>query len=232
MNQSVLREERPSCFGRIDDPSKQIEGWNPSCPSCAGGADPTYTDEKTGSHIREKCVFFNSCGSTVQAKKMEQMRTTLVDPKSLMRPTVQPQAQTVPTPTVPAPQYPASVYQPQQPSQPKLAESLQQQQQALLLQQQQQAMMQHMQQQMAQMQRMAPQQQMQMMPIMPQMGYQQMMPVNYMMPSYLSNPEPVEPGGFWRMMGRTVFRSMGKSVGHSVAHIFDSIPFGEPPKPR
>ena len=206
MTQQVLREEKPPCFGRVDDPVKGVEGWNPQCPSCFGGADPTFTHEVTGSHVRDRCVFFAPCGSVVQAKRMETARA-LIDPKSLVKPIF-------PQPTPPAQPSPPMAGQP--PSfMGQFGTALIRQQQAAAQQQ-------------AQAQQMwaAPPQ-----GAYPHMAYQQMMPVNHHMPSYLSTPELVEPGGFWRMMGMTVFRSMGKSVGHSVAHLFDTIPLGIPKPP-
>jgi len=231
MNQQVLREEKPACFGRIDEPAKQVEGWNPQCPSCAGGIDAAYTDKNTGSHIRERCQFFQPCGTTVQAKRMEQMRSSFIDPRTLIRPTVQQQVQQQPQVTqqqMPPAAAPLANYQAQ--NQQQLAASIQQQQAAALQQQQYNAMMQ----QMAQMQRMNPQmmpQQMMMAQQPMQMGYQQMMPVNYNMPAYLTTPEPMHEGGFWKMFATTVFRSVGKSVGHSVSYMFDAVPLGSP-KPR
>jgi hypothetical protein len=140
---------------------------------------------------------------------MESMRPSYIDPKTLVRPTAPQQV-----PTLPLPQQQAQPAAYQQQNQAQLAAAIQQQQAAALQQQQYNAMMQ----QMAQMQRMGPQQ------MMPQMGYQQMMPVNYQMPAYLTAPEPLHEGGFWKMFATTVFRSMGKSVGHSVSFMFDSIP--------
>lgn len=65
-------------------------------------------------------------------------------------------------------------------------------------------------------------------PVMPY-GYQQMMPVNYQMPGYLTVPEMKAPEqSFWGFALRTVFRSMGKSAGHSIAHLFDTVPLGPP----
>lgn len=53
-----------------------------------------------------------------------------------------------------------------------------------------------------------------------------MMPVNYMMPAYLTMPEPVHPDeGIGGPLVRTLFRSVGKSLGHSLAHFFDSTIF-------
>lgn len=60
-------------------------------------------------------------------------------------------------------------------------------------------------------------------------GYQQMVPVNYQMPQYLSVPEVRYEGqGFVGLMGRVALRSVMKSLGHSMAHLFDTTPLGGP----
>lgn len=205
----VTREDTPECFGRRDQPEKKIEGWNPSCPSCAGGIDPAWTDKKTGSHVREKCLYFQSCGTLVQAQRMAQ-QPTLINPNNLVRPTLQ------------------------QPQVPQVQNAYQQQTQVRMDPAQQAAVL-HQQQvnavaaQLAQLQRAMPHPQMQMHVPMGQqpamhMGYQPMMPVNYHMPSYLSAPEPAQPGSFWGAFFVTILRSMGKSAGHSIAFMFDSVP--------
>jgi len=49
--------------------------------------------------------------------------------------------------------------------------------------------------------------------------------LNYQMPGYLSVPEERQPGeGIMPVLGREVFRSMFKAVGHSVSHFFDVRP--------
>lgn len=55
----------------------------------------------------------------------------------------------------------------------------------------------------------------------------QMMPVNYGMPSYLSILEPkrLKKGKKWKSLSYEVGRSMGKSIGHSIAFFFDSVPW-------
>lgn len=211
MTQTVFRDEKPVCYGVVDDPVKGREGWNPNHVECTGGLDPTFKDPETGSHMRQRCVFFQSCGAVAQAKKQEAARP--IDPKTLVRST--------PHSFVPSAQPPT--LQPMA----KFGETFGKTEQQRALEQQMQQMQQLHAAQLEQMRRMMPQQMPQQM--MPQMGYQQMMPVNYQMPAYLTAPEPTAPGGFWKMFGRTVFRSMGKSVGHSVAYMFDSVPFGEPP---
>lgn len=52
-------------------------------------------------------------------------------------------------------------------------------------------------------------------------GFQQMMPVNYGLPQYLTVREPVTNGTLMRRLGVEVIRSMGKSLGHTIAHFFD-----------
>jgi hypothetical protein len=199
MSLQVLREDKPVCLGRVHDSANNIDGWNPNDVECTGGVDPARINEKTGTHIFEKCQYYQTCGSLVQAKKQAAQG---INPNSLVRQQVQqaPQQTQVPQYVQQVPTYSPVAFQ-------------QQQQQAAMMAQ------------MQQMQRMMPQQ-----PVMP-MGYQQMMPVNYQMPSYLSAPEPVQPGGFWKMFGATVFRSMGKSVGHSVSYMFDAVPFSAMRKP-
>lgn len=52
-------ESPPECFG-------QPTLWDPKSPECAGGLDMMYTG-KNGTHIRERCRFFESCGAKVRA---------------------------------------------------------------------------------------------------------------------------------------------------------------------
>lgn len=62
---------------------------------------------------------------------------------------------------------------------------------------------------------------------------QQMMPVNFSIPQYLSVREPVTSGGVMKRLSWEVFRSMGKSIGHTLSNFFDSEAFGfRPPPPR
>lgn len=198
-----MSNEKPPCFGKL---------WDGTSPECKGGVDPAFKDEETGSNLRQKCEFFESCGVRYQASRMESARA-LIDPKSLVKgpPTL--------TPSRPAQQQqgmvPAFV---ERFAQSFMQQQAQQPQMVMVPPQQMMKPAQH-------------PQQMMMMPA-PQMayGYQQMMPVNYQMPGYLTVPEHREPGGsFFGFAMRTIFRSMGKSVGHSVAHLFDSNPLGPYP---
>lgn len=55
----------------------------------------------------------------------------------------------------------------------------------------------------------------------PQAGVQQMVPVNYGIPQYLSVREPVNGQSLPKRLGMEVLRSLGKAVGHTIAHFFD-----------
>jgi hypothetical protein len=60
-----------------------------------------------------------------------------------------------------------------------------------------------------------------------QHGAQQMMPINHYMPQYLTARQPVVPG---QSMAKRLLieagRSIGKSLGHTIAHFFDVEIFG------
>jgi len=79
------REELPKCFGKA---------WDDRAAACAGGLDPTYKDPETGSHIRERCIFFTTCGARVQAGRMQQ----LIPQNQLVRPPALPPVQTLAAP--------------------------------------------------------------------------------------------------------------------------------------
>jgi hypothetical protein len=63
------RIETPDCFG---------QHWDPTAAECKGGPDINFTNPKTGSHIREKCFFFGSCGAKVQATRAAQQSQAIV----------------------------------------------------------------------------------------------------------------------------------------------------------
>lgn len=48
-----------------------------------------------------------------------------------------------------------------------------------------------------------------------------MVPVNYGMPQYLTNREPIEGRGLLVRLILEVIRSVGKASGHTIAHFFD-----------
>ena len=177
-----VKEDPPNCFGKL---------WQADHVECKGGLDPAFVNEKTGSHVREKCWFFDSCGARTQAAKLEAHRG-LVQPESLVRPQVpfiRPQQTVAPTPP------------PTQGYIERFAQSVQQQQVP------------------------RPTFPVQQAPV--QYGYQQMMPVNYQMPGYLTVPEE-RGSSLLGFVGRTVTRSILKSLGHSIAHLFDTTTLGPP----
>src|ERR1022692_3510384 len=86
MNVSTVRtvpdSEKPTCIGKL---------WDPNTSECSGGRDPSYVHPKNGSHVREKCDFFNECGARVQAHQY-------IPTQNLIR-TQQPPVQTSQAPT-------------------------------------------------------------------------------------------------------------------------------------
>lgn len=198
-------EPTPDCFGI---------SWNPKDVLCSGGADITYRDEKTLSHVRPPCDFFNACGARVSHAKMEQSR--LVPVTNLVR---------SPTPQQPAaPVQQAQAQAPAQMTQQQMQQYLNEQARALAAQMMQQI------QQYPQPNR-GPAVPYNPAPY-PQGNFMydprfQPMPVNYQMPGYLTVPETS--GSILGMLARTLFRSMGKAAGHSFSHFWDTIPMGGPP---
>jgi hypothetical protein len=67
----IERESPPKCFGKNDDDGKPL--WDPKVPACAGGLDPLWADPDTGSHVRQRCDFFNPCGARAQAARQHQL---------------------------------------------------------------------------------------------------------------------------------------------------------------
>lgn len=199
----LSKEDPPHCFGG--------PLWDPKAKECAGGMDPAFTNEN-GTHIRDRCMFFDACGSRRQASMMESARG-LLDPKSLIKPSVPTLGPT--RPSAPVQHQPTQTAQfverfmtsvANQQVQPSVQSYMNQPPRAIHL---------------------PPQASPQAVPV---AGYQAMMPVNYQMPGYLSVPEVRHPAeSFWTFLGRTIFRAMGKSFGHSIAHLFDTVPLGTPP---
>lgn len=57
------RIEIPECFGLH---------WDPNAAECRGGVDHNFTNKTTGSHVRDKCFYFQSCGAKVQTERSAQ----------------------------------------------------------------------------------------------------------------------------------------------------------------
>ena len=62
-----------------------------------------------------------------------------------------------------------------------------------------------------------------------QVGVQQMVPVNFGIPQYLTTREPHTSGSFPKRLGLELVRSMGKSLGHTLANFFDTEILGHKP---
>jgi len=56
----MFTDNKPSCFGKL---------WDKECAECAGGLDPAYSHPRTGSHIRQVCDYYSSCGARAQLSK-------------------------------------------------------------------------------------------------------------------------------------------------------------------
>lgn len=183
--------------------------WSATDPKCAGGPDPMYMNEDTGSHDRPKCDFFSACGARRMAMQQEQrllqarmQQTQQVPMQQVQQPQVQqvqrPAMQQVPTAFQPLPQMmnPMQMMNPTQMLMNPMMNPMQMTVQAPM-----------------------------------QLPVQQMMPVNHFMPGYLSMPESqISPGfgGYMGMMGRSIVRAMFKSAGHTVANVLDTNPFVMP----
>ena len=56
--------------------------------------------------------------------------------------------------------------------------------------------------------------------------------LNYVVPSYLSVPEPRAVGeSIWRLLARLVLRAILKALGHELAHFADTIPLKKEDRP-
>lgn len=196
----------PDCFGK---------SWNSKDVLCHGGADITFTDERTGSHVRPQCDFYSSCGARVAHTQAEQSR--LVPAQNLVR---------SPTPqvTVAAPASPPTWMSPAQ-----MQNWMNDQAKSMASQ-----MFQQMQQQ-------YPQGRAGAAGSYPSTGYPQgayldprfqPMPVNYQMPAYLTVAEQrYEGDSLLGVLFRTIFRSVLKAGGHSFSNFWDTVPMGRPPTP-
>ncbi len=192
-----MANEAPECFG---------EQWDQNAVECAGGRDPGYRG-RDGSHIRERCSFFTSCGARFQAAKQE-IAKPLIPASSLYRPRIEP----TPTPsyTYGASSNQSEIYQLR--AQLEQANKLIQQQQTSYSQGRMNGAYgtgQH--------------------PL-------QMMAVEMSIPKYLTVPEPINELPIWVSLGRMILRAILKAVGHTVANFADHTPIdrghGNKPGPQ
>ena len=211
-------DKPPPCFGA---------DWDKNEPECAGGPDASFApkpgedtggfDAPSGSHVRRQCVWFQSCGARVAAQK--NANGTLISAQQVLHrpgPAPAPAPQPRPQPVPSGPQNFAQWLSTSQRTHTQV-------------------------QQQAAAQQVRPPVQQPQVPVYPQQQYQQQYqqpyatgPVqpstawhlNYQMPGYLSEPEVRHPGeSLWAVLLREVLRAMGKALGHSVSHFFDSRSF-------
>ncbi len=180
----------PDCFGG--------PLWDPKVTECAGGVDLMYTNKVTGSHIREKCQFFDSCGAKVSAMRAPngaiQLPQRTLPPPPSMQPVVSSAASRTQVPQMSQP-----MFRPQQAAPQPWAPPQQQAQYA------------------------QPQYHPQMMqgPWHPAPTYQ----FNHGIPNYLTTPEPIAPGeSIWSALFRELFRGIVKSAGHTMSYFVDTNP--------
>ncbi len=203
---NLNQDPPPECFG---------VSWNSKDVLCAGGADLTFKDDRTGSHVRPACDFFQACGARVAHMKMEQSR--LLPVTSLVRSSVPQQQQPAQGTTTPPAQPPGGM------SPAQMQQWLNDQAKALATQ-----MFQQMQQ--YPQQGRGPAASYNAAPYPQGQFYDprfQPMPVNYQMPAYLTVQETG--GSLLGMLFRTLLRSVFKAGGHSFSSFWDTVPLGRPP---
>lgn len=189
----------PDCFGRT---------WDQNAAECAGGRDPNYTDGN-GTHIRERCDFFNSCGAKKQAAEQERK----VAPSFYSNPIIPASSLTRRFGPQPPPTSYAQPYAGHSPSHAPSQLEQELHRARIVIQQQEEALQ----------QRYAVGQA-------PPTRTPNMMAMDMYVPKYLSTPEPRAPGqSVWAVLGREVMRGVMKAAGHTVASYWDRTPIGEKP---
>jgi hypothetical protein len=194
--------EKPRCY--------EENKWEKSSLKCSGGADPTFTDQE-GRHIRPRCDYYSICASRKLAMQNAAQLQALT-PKT-----------TIPVmPTNPLQANTQTVYATQQQHylnpQPQVPPQVQQPVPSYYQYNQQQQPQRFQQPTMA----VAP---------MGTGGAVQvhappmaMMPTSFYIPPYLTVPEPLlQDEGLARYIGRNLVRAMGKAIGHTISHVFDTI---------
>lgn len=169
--------------------------WEKDSVKCKGGPDPTFTDED-GGHVRPMCDLYQICAQ----RKMAALHSTAgLTNQTRSLPIMQaPQQQQI----VPAAAQPTAL----------AIQQLQAQQQAMQMRTVQASLP------MTQVAPLGMGTPMQFTPI-------QFMSMNSFIPAYLSVPEPIgEDDTMFSYIGRSIFRSMLKATGHTLAHIFDNVP--------
>lgn len=199
----AVRKEVPICFGKE---------WERDATECVGGADANYTDAQ-GKHVRSRCDYYEACGARVQ---MAKGAGAVVPQNQLVRPLQPPQPPTQVTFPIAIPQGPTNfnhwlqqrtstgVSQTTTPPPPQKQIVPTYYQSPPL--------------------HVPPP--VQMVPQVPAQHYPAgNYQLNYMVPTYLSQPETRRPGEtVWPALLREILRGVGKSLGHTLASFFDRTP--------
>ncbi len=193
--------ESPECYGS--------HLWSATEKECVGGVDPGYKHPSNGTHVRERCKWYQPCGQV----SAQQRAQSLIPASNLVR--------YVPPPPPPAATTLAGVQPPPKPVAPHPGIGVQPPrpfQQPSYTQHAVQPAYMH-----------APQVVM-VPPYIAQQGPMQV-PLQYQqpgaqMPAYLTIPEPVAQGeSALGVLFRTLLRSALKACGHSLSSFVDHTPF-------
>ena len=188
-------------LSRIEKPPcfGDAKEWDPEDALCAGGMDPIYRHEN-GSKVRDPCVFFETCGARAQAAKLEPEQARLLEPRSLLgHRTAQPSTAGAFNRAFSSAYAPA----PSAPATPRPVLTPAQTTPAPLT-------------TIPRPQAPAP------------YSPPTHVPPGYHLPPFLLVPEPRGEGSFWSFIVRTAARAVGKALGHSIAHVFDTHPLKPP----
>ena len=203
----VATNSPPECFGR---------SWNSSRAICSGGLDPAYKDPVTGMHVRNKCAWYDNCSTRTMANQARPQNLIPVESLNRNQPVVYQNQQ-------PAPQQQTNWVSAAEVERIRREAAQQGAQQVI---RNQQALPQYPQQNPYYQPNQVPVQQAPMIHPQYQVHPVQMVPMSSYMPSYLTAPEQLGPGdSMFGALMRSLFRSAGKSMGHSLAHFFDVNPF-------
>lgn len=203
----------PECFSK---------SWESTARECAGGFDAGYVSP-SGTHVRPRCDWHDTCKVRTQLSQSNAggRSNPLIPPSELLKKMYGQQAPSWQPPT-----------QGRSPAAQQVSAAAAAAVAAMTPQQQLQQAQMMMAMMAGQQQPMSPMQN----PFLPAPIYPgnfplhgsiepiKMQAMSYGMPAYLSVPEARD-DGFWPALGRELLRGMGKALGHSIAHFFDTMSF-------
>lgn len=219
---AVRIEQTPNCYG---------ESWKPDVVGCNGGEDPNYLDPQTKTFAHRPCRFVGPCSTIVKEKL--QPASTLVRPAEQGRypypnstpqqapPSFQPRAAVPPTqPPLSRPEVLPPT--PQNSTEAALQRRVLEQERELAALRVQQQFRPAPPPQVHVIAQQAPPQS----PY-PQYNGAQTQTVNYTAPSYLSSPEPYQPGTFGKRLFTETLRAAIKGLSSQVSAFVDHNVFGD-----